>query len=509
MLSTVNESDDVKRELEDVEELLMSLERKRLRDSLYDFLEWAWPIIEPTQPFTSNWHIRVICEILQDITLGKLEAQRWVFNVPPGMLKSILISVIWPAWVWARDPSKKFLTASYGVHLTTRDNLRVRDIIESPQFQRLFTVKLVEDQNTKTRYNTNKGGWRIASSVNGVGTGEHPDFIIIDDPTSAAQARSKAERDEANEWFDKTISSRGMARRVVVIVVMQRLHQEDLTGHLLKRGGVEHVRFPMRYEKCTCPPVPEGQEKLEDDQVCVLHKADPDWRPDPRDPRTEPGELLFPALFPEHKVRQLELDLQEDAAGQLQQRPSPEGGTLFKREWFSGKILDVKPAFLARQARGWDTAGTEGGGDWTVGVKIAEWENGKFIVMDVVREQVGPAGVDALMKATAELDRCAQREEKEGGSAGKAVIEARAKLLVGHDYQGVPISGSKVTRSKPFRAQCEAGNVYLLRGSWNEEYLRELCNFPNGKHDDQVDASSCAFNALLLEPKKRRMEATW
>jgi predicted phage terminase large subunit-like protein len=132
-------------------------------------------------------------------------------------------------------------------------------------------------------------------------------------------------------------------------------------------------------------------------------------------------------------------------------------------------------------------------------------------VLDVQRKQLGPDGVDKLIRATADIDGqgCAQREEKEGGSAGVAVIAARTKTLVGRDYEGVQISGSKVTRSKPFRAQCEAGNVYLLRGAWNSEYVKELCGFPTAKHDDQVDGSSCAFNAVLLEPPPQPQFLTW
>ena len=170
---------------------------------------------------------------------------------------------------------------------------------------------------------------------------------------------------------------------------------------------------------------------------------------------------------------------------------------MFKEEWF--KFVDAAPV-VARRARGWDTAGTENDGDWTCGVKLAE-ADGIFYVEDVVRKQLGPSGVDGLIRTTVEMDgACAQREEKEGGSAGVAVIAARIKTLAGFDYAGVQISGSKVTRSKPFRAQCEAGNVRIVRGPWNAAYIQELCGFPTAKHDDQVDASSCAFNAVLLEP---------
>lgn len=498
------------------------IDAREMRLSLYEFLKEMWDVVEPTQPFVSNWHIEVLCQLLQDIATRKEPCRRWIINLPPGTLKSLLISVIFPAWVWAKKPRRRFATFSYGQHLTTRDNLRVRDIILSPKFQQLFPVALVEDQNTKTRFNTEPGGWRIASSVDGVGTGEHPDFIIIDDPTTATQAQSEPERTAANNWFDRTISSRGVARKVTVIIVMQRLHEDDLTGHLLKKGGWGHVRFPMRFEKCTCPgPLTE----IAEDQRCVLHKADPHWVPDPRDPRTTQGELLFPALFDEATIKQLENDLGPyGSAGQLQQRPSPEGGGLFKREWF--KYTEAVPA-IVRRVRGWDTAGTEGGGDYTVGVKMCEgfeWrpsvENpkvrtlqstGQFYIEDVRRDQVGEAGVAKMIleAATADTKACPVREEKDPGAGGKAVVAARTRLLVGFDYGFNNLGVNKIIRAKPFRAQCEAGNVSLLRGPWNEAYLRELAGFPTGAYDDQVDASSCAFNALLLEPPPRQTDCTW
>jgi predicted phage terminase large subunit-like protein len=273
------------------------------------------------------------------------------------------------------------------------------------------------------------------------------------------------------------------------------LHVDDLSGYLVKRGGVEHVYFPMRYE----PTRPKTDE-------------DPGYEACPYDTRTEKGELLVPEIFSEDKVKQLEKDLGAyGTAGQLQQVPVPEGGGMFKRSWF--KFLDAKPAQsrIRRSARGWDTAATEQAGDWTVGARIDEFDDGNFLVSYVVRDQLSPAGVDALMLATAQLDGkpVPQREEKEGGASGKTVVDARAKTLVGYDYQGVGVGTSKILRSKPFRAQAEAGNIYLLRASWNEEYIKELCDFPVGKHDDQVDASSCSFNAVLLEPRKRKVSPSW
>lgn len=225
------------------------------------------------------------------------------------------------------------------------------------------------------------------------------------------------------------------------------------------------------------------------------------------DPR-QPGEALWPEKYPiEELARRKAMLGSYDFAALYQGAPAPSGGGLFQEAWFANCFVDAVP-IVARRARGWDTAGTENDGDYTCGVRIAE-AGGIFYVEDVQRQQVGPNKVDALIRVTAETDGrgTAQREEKEGGSAGVAVIAARTKTLAGFDYAGVPISGSKVTRSKPFRAQCEAGNVRIVRGPWNAAYIQELCGFPTAKHDDQVDASSCAFNAVLLEPVGE--ELTW
>lgn len=526
---TAEHDEDVERELADVHALSVALEKLELEGSLHAFVKAAWHLVEPSQKFTDNWHIEKLCRKLERVYHRRIK--RLIINVPPGTAKSLIVNVMFPVWVWAKDARKRFLFASYGQHLSMRDNLRARQVLESPWFkERWPDLKLAEDQNAKGRYLTSVRGWRVATSVGGVGTGEHPDFIIIDDPTSAMQAESETERTGANVWFDVTVSTR-LGRNPAIIVIMQRLNKDDLSGHLLPRGGWTHVRWPMRFEKCTCPTDTSGPLTLE--QLCPLHKADPDWVPDPDDPRTEPGELLFPALFPEEKVKDLELNLGAyGAAGQLQQRPSPVGGKIFQRAWF--QFVDKAPdAAMMRQSRGWDTAASEGKGDYTASVKCGELfedvlipahgtarayrerkSTGKFFLMDPIAEQFGPAAVDALIRATAERDgkSVAQREEKEGGAAGKTVIEARRKSLRGYNYEGVQVSGSKTTRARAFRAECEANNVYLVGSPamW-EAYIRQLADFTGdgSGHDDYVDASSCAYNSVLLEEPPKKTSIVW
>lgn len=307
-----------------------------------------------------------------------------------------------------------------------------------------------------------------------------------DDPHKADEARSDVTRQAVIDWWDRTLSTRGVSRGVRKVVVMQRLHESDLSAHILERGGKwRHLMFPMR--------------------------LDPK-RAHPRDPRTKAGELLWPALFSENRVKQLEIDLGPyGAAGQLQQQPAPEGGGLFKGSWF--KYVEEIPARRLRRVRGWDTAATENGGDYTVGVKVShDPDAGIFIIEDVQRGQWGPNDSDATMISTARLDgrQCSQREQKEPGSAGAMVIAKRAKDMVGYDYGPSPTTGDKITRARPYRAQCEAGNVYLKRAPWNAAFVAEHEVFPNGRNDDQVDAASTAFNEVVTGPAPiKTARAVW
>ena len=254
----------------DAEILDIAMDKATCEQSLYEYVQRAWAQVEPLQPFTPNWHIEKLCKRLERCYYGK--TKRLIVNVPPGTAKSLIINVFFPTWVWAKNSRKRFLSASFSASLTLRDNLRARQLIESDWYKARWDVKLADDQNAKSRYNTEQKGWRFATSVNGQGMGEHPDFILIDDPTSATEAESDVERGNANEWFDRTISQR-LGRNPCIIIIMQRLHMNDMSGHLLARGGWEHIRWPMRYEKCTCP---EGVDlDVRTELKCILHKTDP------------------------------------------------------------------------------------------------------------------------------------------------------------------------------------------------------------------------------------------
>jgi predicted phage terminase large subunit-like protein len=458
--------------------------------TLREFVEQAWPALEADATFVPGWHIDALCAHLEAVSRG--EIRNLLVNIPPGCMKSYIVSVFWPAWEWTKHPHLRYLCASYDQELSTRDNLRCRTLIESEWYGiRWPHVQFAADQNQKTRYQTTRGGWRIGTSIGGRATGEHPHRKIVDDPHNVKKSLSDKDRKVVARWFDHTLSTRGRALKAATVVVMQRLHQADLSGHILAKYGDDyvHICLPMRYE----PPAPNEKGEL----VPRMKTTPLGWN----DPRTVKGELLWPALFPKAEVDKAEIALDQfGVAGQHQQRPIPEGGAIVKLEWF--EIVDAIPAeaqVLAR-CRGWDGAGTEDAGDYTAGVRIAHTKGGIFYVEDAVRAQVGPGADEALMLLTAQNDPPGtdQFEEQEPGSSGKKVCHAHAKKLAGYSYHFGPSSGDKIQNFKPFAAQARVGNVKIVRGAWNKVYLDEVTTFPNGTYDDEVDGTSRAFNRLAL-----------
>lgn len=448
-----------------------------------------------------NWHHKVVGAKLDAVLEGKIK--RLIILEPPQNGKSEQVSRRFPALALGRNPNRRIIACSYNDSLAQDMSRDVQKIMASKEYATLFpNARLAEardeQKRTQGHFEVVGGtGYYIGVGIMGSMTGKTSDIGIVDDPfKNRAEAESEIFRDRVWDQYQSSFAQRQFGSDGAIIICQTRWHEDDLVGRLLNQA--KNVPNADQWEVVCLPAIAEQREKYR-----------------------EVGDPLWPAKYPMSTLNARRAGLGEyDWAALFQQRPSPSGGGLFKEEWFKNRFLDVEPS-LMRKARGWDTAGTELGGDYTCGVKIGEEflqddatgdvnSTGRFVVLDVVHKQLGPAGVAALMSVTAELDgACAQREEKEGGSAGLAVIQTRTKEMAGKDYAGVQISGSKVTRSKPFRQQCEAGNVWLLRAPWNEEYIKELCGFPTAAHDDQVDGSSCAFNAVLLEEPPETTRLTW
>lgn len=449
------------------------------RQSLRNFVEQAWPVLEPTTEFKPNWHIDCICDHLEAMTRG--EIKRLLLNVPPGSAKSLLACVFWPAWEWIRFPSRRWLFGTYKQNLAYRDSKKMRDLIGSEWYQErfghVFTIR--KDQDSVEKFANDKTGFRVARGV-GSATGDRADRLVWDDPHNIEQAESDIQRNAViaswrGTWSERVTSESGGSR----LIIMQRLHQQDICGFLLEsENDWEHLSIPTEYD---------GQKYFE----TSLH-----WE----DPRNVTDELLWPSHVGPDDVRYKKNTLGPYGwAGQHQQRPAPKEGAHFKEEWF--QIVDAVPA-IAHRVRAWDNASTDGGGDYTVGTLMAKTLDGLYWIEDVVRGQWDATTRDRIKRETAKRDH-----EKYGGNvriwdvqdpgaAGKDAAAASIRNLAGYSVRTEYRSGSKEVNADPLRSQAGAGNLRVLRADWNTEFIDEMILFPFGKHDDCIDATSYAFSKL-------------
>jgi len=292
---------------------LVKVERELATRSLSEFVRQAWQVVEPSTPFVPGFHIDAIIDHLEAVTRG--EIRNLLINVPPRHMKGLLVSVFFPAWEWIRWPERRWLYSSYAATLSIRDSVKCRRLIESPWYQARWghVFALTGDQNAKSRFDNNRSGYRLSTSVGGSVTGEGGDRIICDDPHKVDEVESDTARKNAIDWWDVAMSTRvNDPKTSAKVVVMQRCHQQDRSGHLLEQGGWEHLCLPAEYE---------GSK-----HVTVIGFADP---------RTEHGQLLWRKRYGPKEIEETKRSLGSyAAAGQLQQRPSPAEGGMIKRYWF-------------------------------------------------------------------------------------------------------------------------------------------------------------------------------
>jgi predicted phage terminase large subunit-like protein len=423
-----------------------------------------------------NWHHDAMCEHLEAVVRDEIESL--VINVPPGCSKSLVCSVLFPAWLWTLHPDWRVISASYSDTVVLRDARKARTLIESDWYrERWPEVQLPSDTSASKAvgaYYTTAGGMRFSTTVRGAVTGQHADVHVIDDPHDPAGVASLAELDATLAWHRETMSSRFRdPKHPRKVLVMQRLHERDLTSELIREGATV-LCLPMRFERAH----PHRSES---------------------DPRTEEGELLMPERYPEHVVAKLETKLGPTAsAAQLKQRPSPAGGGIFKREYFARRCTHVPD-----------------GGVWTISVDAAfkKTTDSDFIAMQVwlakgtthflVDQVHGRMGFsDTCKQLVALCEKYPQAIGKliEDKANGPAIIDALKSLIAGL----VPIEpeGGKEARAQASEPLWAAGNVVLpdelharypdgrVGAPWVAEFVAEHLSFPKGANDDQVDAAT-------------------
>lgn len=451
----------------------LALRAEALRRSFHEFSLASWSVTEPGTQYLDNWHLEVIDEHLQAVTRGKIK--RLIINIPPRTMKSTKVGVQWPAWEWTQKPELQYLTACHADALAIRDSYKARLLMGSTWYQDRFgeQVEFQTDQNEKRRYVNSKMGARVVTSVGASAIGEGGNRIIVDDPHDPLQALSDVQRKTVTDWWDGVMVTRfNQPTSDVAVIVMQRLHELDLSGHLLKKepGVWEHLKIPMRYEG----------EKL---STCLGEY----------DPRTEVGELLWPERFPEKYVKGLERSLGSyGTAGQLQQRPAPLGGGIFKRgDW---KLWTVLPQ-LEEIVLSVDCAFKDLSSSDYVAIQVWGRRGADKFLLKRVKDKLGFGATVRAVRTVHALFPKSIAVLVEDKANGSAVIETLKHELPG--VLAIEPEGGKVARAFACQPEHEAGNIYIPDPSIDpdiETFIGETASFPNAPNDDETDAMTQAIN---------------
>lgn len=495
---------------------------ERARASLAEFIRQGWHVLEPATELEWSWHHDAVCEHIQALLEDWMRRQQdpsyeqrfqqLLVNVPPGSLKSRIVSVYMPAWMWTRWPAWRAIFLSSNPRVALRDSVYCRDVIRSDWYQKTFepTWMLADDQDAKGLYKNTEGGFRMALGFGSKITGDRGDAIVFDDPHDAEEVHSEAKRTYVIDRWDTAIANRvNDLRTSVRIGIMQRLHTEDLAGHVLRQGDWEHVRIPMEYEPspgCECETCERGETVI-------------GWR----DPRAE-GEVLQPERFTQAVLDKEKKRGSAYYAGQFQQRPTAASGNLFPRRWwrfwrepgapptprpkncdteapavtlpsdFDEVLISLDAAFKDHKDSDYVCIGV-----W--GVKGAN----RFLLYRVW-ERLDFTNTVKELRRVCDLFPKAYRKLIEDKANGTAIINTLHAEISGL----VPVDpkSSKVARAMAIQPQVESGNVFLPEhAEWLDTYIGEFESFPRGAHDDQVDMTSQALLYLAENGALAKLEA--
>ena len=446
-------------------------------EDLQLFAELAFPIIEPGKELIASWHIDHLCWLMGEVVDGY--ERRVIVNVPPRSLKSILISVIFVAFAMGRDPSLKIIVSSHNQELARKLASDFRRLVQSSFYRRLFPrFQLTHDGDRLLEQKTVLNGHRIATSVGATITGHGADIIIVDDPNRAKDVYSEAHRLKVNTYFDQELSSRlNDKRRGRIIVVMQRLHEDDLTGHLLARGGRwTHSAIQARAEECRSYRIGCAAGDVISRSIGDILLAEMNSEESLEDLRATTGSTNFQA--------------------QYQQNPTPSEGLIIKREWL--RFCDRLPEDFDFVLVSWDPASTIGeDADHSAGT-VWGLRQQQFYLLDVLRGRYEAPDLRHLIEATHERYGADVTLIERAGIGHALGAEMRRQSRIR------PILPSVVTdKTARLIAQSpkfEAQQVILPREApWLGIYLNELLAFPASKYDDQVDSTSQALKYLTTK----------
>lgn len=507
----------------DLDRLWIEMQAEQMRRSFREFVKGAWHVVEPGKEYVGGWHIDAICDHLSYVSFGDIKDL--VINVPPRHSKSTIVAVMWPAWQWTWKPTEQWMFATYAQDLTIRDSVKCRRLITSRWYQERWghVFQISSDLNQKKRFDNDKNGYRLATSVEGQATGEGGDKIVIDDPHNMAEIHSDVQRGNVLDWWQNVMPTRGNdPKRVNRVIIAQRGHHMDLCGHVLAQGGWVHLNLPgyfMPKTRCITYALKDGartypmyernrkpgQYKVGDDMP-PLKKGQEIFR----DPRTKEDELLAPNRFGPDEMADLAKELTERAfAAQIQQTPSAEGGNILKkahwRQWTDSEMPKISyviqtydTAFEEEEENDYCARTTWGVFEheetldpslpWTA--KYKGQKRACLLLLERMEERLQYPELrrDALESAKLWKPDKILIEKKSSGHS--LVQELRRKEL--------PITAIKVTDSKFMRAHAaslvlERGCVFYVPRRWANEVIEKCGQFPAGEHDDIVDTVTMAL----------------
>lgn len=486
-------SDEMRQMLTRNPELLLKM---KLRTDFKWFIAKCFGTLNPGTPYQANWHIEAIAWQLEQVRLGRVK--RLIIAMPPRSAKSISASIAFPAFLHGHDPNKEIIAVSYAQGLATKLHNDYRTVMSSGWYKDLFPETRIDPKKeTEQEVRLTQRGSRLATSVGGVLTGRGADIIIIDDPLKADDARSEAQRNKVNDWYSATLLSR-LNQKIegAVVIVTQRLHIDDLVGHVTEHDDTWTV--------LNLPAIATEEQRIQVGPDRFHHRCLDD--------------LLHSAREDQAVLDELKQNIgSESFEAQYQQCPVPPGGHMFKRDWLQycatrPEITDDDTLFQS-----WDTASKTGlENDWSVGTTWL-YKDGHYYLLDVVREKLNYPDLKAKMLETAkQYDPSVVLIEDTGVGTG-LIAELKAEGL---DIVEVAATQSKEARAHIETPKFESGRVWLPQSApWLSTFVAELLAFPAGRHDDQVDSVVHALaykqrgkggvTYIYLDPPRRHLRDAW
>lgn len=454
------------------QKLIDAIEREACKASFFEFVQSFWSIVIKEDP-VYNWHIPFLCDELQKLApyiIGrKKKPYDLIINIPPGTTKSTIVTIMFPAWLWTQDPTVRIISNSYSADLSIEHAIKSRDIIISDKYKRLFPeVEIRKDKGQKKAYENTKTGSRIAASTGGTITGKHAHLILNDDPLNPAQAASDVERKTSNE-HTKTLSSRKVDKKnTITITIMQRLHDEDVTGYLIKKkeDGIRHICLPAELSDRVRPI--EVREKYVNG-------------------------LLDPVRLSRDVLTEAKIDLgSRGYANQYEQSPSAAGGNIIKKDWF--KTITYPDFIRLRTSEPiiffGDTGYTEEEQNDPSGF-IATCKVGPLLYITHAHKVLLEFPelvrfVPTYVRSQGYTNTSSLRIEPK--ASGKSIVQYLKKSSDEINVTETPSpTDSKEVRLTAASPTVEAGRVVLVEGGWNEEFVEEVCGFPTKPHDEYAD----------------------